>query len=258
MMRDTAPSFEALRDAHTAALTGSLVDGIDQGPGGAGYVWSRMIPDPTLNFAYGVCRPDQFAWAVATALARARPPAFLARDTEEVAALRALFEPAVVYPASWMVAHAASSSSTTEGLVNVHATQAPPPEFERVFANLSADAAVKTHLRRYYLPALQSAQAQPGLVPIHIVLHDATGPAACASLYLHADRAGLYNVSTRADRQRRGLGLKVTIAALQEARARGATQVCLQCPAGGAIEALYARCGFRTAYTPILICMREP
>jgi GNAT superfamily N-acetyltransferase len=258
MMCDPAPSFEALRDAHTAALTGSLVDGIDQGPGGAGYVWSRMIPDPTLNFAYGVCRPDQFAWAGAAALARARAPAFLAGDTAELEALRALFTPAALYPASWMVAMTDALPSPAEGSVNVHATSVPPSEFETVFANLSEEAAVKTHLRRYYLPALRSARAQPGLVPIHIVLDDATGPAACASLYLHGDRAGLYNVSTRVDRQRRGLGGKVTIAALQEAQARGATQVFLQCPAGGAIESLYARCGFRTAYAPTLICMREP
>lgn len=31
-MDAVGPSFEDLRDAHVAALTGSLVDGVDEGP----------------------------------------------------------------------------------------------------------------------------------------------------------------------------------------------------------------------------------
>jgi GNAT superfamily N-acetyltransferase len=259
-MRSHDLAFEALRDAHVAALTGSLIDGVEQGPGGAGYVWSRGIPDPTLNFAYGVRRPDQFAWAGAAALGRARAPAFLARDSGEVADLRALFEPAALYPASWMVARPPRPSSPLKagGPLAVHAAPAPGPDFEGVFANLSDDPGVRMHLRRTYLPALRAARGRPGLAPIHLVLSDARGPAACASLYLRGDTAGLYNVSTRADRQRRGLGAAVTAAALGEARARGAAQVFLQCPAGGPIEALYARAGFRTLCTPSLLCTSPP
>jgi hypothetical protein len=216
------PSFEELRDAHLAALTGSLIDGVEQGPGGAGYAWSRTIPDPTLNFAYGIRRPDQFSWAGAAALGRARAPAFLARDAAEAATLRTLFEPAAAYPASWMVARLSQSQPSSDRVVQVCAAPAPAPDFEQVFAHLSDDAAVKAHLRRFYLPALRAARARPGLVPVHLVLHDARGPAACASLYLRGGLAGLYNVSTRADRQRRGLGGAVTAAALREAQARGA------------------------------------
>jgi GNAT superfamily N-acetyltransferase len=256
-MRTPDRGFEALRDAHIAALTGSLIDGVEHGPGGAGYVWSRGIPDPTLNFAYGVRRPDQFAWAGAAALGRARAPAFLARDAEEVAALDALFEPAARYPACWMVARPAASAASGVTL-SVHAAPAPGPDFEAVFANLSDDPAVRAHLRRHYLPALRAARGRPGVASVHLVLSDATGPAACASLYLRGDTAGLYNVSTRADRQRRGLGAAVTAAALREARARGAAQVFLQCQAGGAVEALYERAGFRTACAPTLLCTSSP
>ena len=250
-------AFEALRDAHVAALTGSLIDGVEHGPGGAGYVWSRTIPDPTLNFAYGVRRPDQFAWAGAAALGRARAPAFLARDAEEVALLGGLFEPAIRYPASWMVARPLPAGRPDDA-VTVQAARTPGPDFDHVFANLSDDSAVRAHLRRHYLPALRVAQGRPGLSAFHLVLRDATGPAACASLYLRGDAAGLYNVSTRADRQRRGLGTAVTAAALREARARGAAQVFLQCPAGGAVEALYARAGFRRICAPTLLCTSPP
>lgn len=256
-MRDPDLAFEALRDAHVAALTGSLIDGVEHGPGGAGYVWSRAIPDPTLNFAYGVRRPEQFAWAGAAALGRGRAPAFLARDAEEVALLSRLFEPAIRYPACWMVARPLPVRPP-DGAVTVRVAPAPGPDFDGVFANLSDDPAVRTHLRRHYLPALRAARARPGLTPIHLVLRDATGPAACASLYLRGDTAGLYNVSTRADRQRRGLGAAVTAAALREARARGAAQVFLQCPAGGAVEALYVRAGFRAICAPVLLCTSPP
>ncbi|SDN69055.1 hypothetical protein SAMN05216360_110151 [Methylobacterium phyllostachyos] len=257
-MRDDDRAFETLRDAHVAALTGSLIDGVEHGPGGAGYVWSRSIPDPTLNFAYGVRRPDQFAWAGAAALGRDRAPAFLARDAEEVALLRDLFEPAVLYPARWMVARPPPAPAPADKAVTVQAAPAPGPDFAGVFANLSDDPAVRTHLRRTYLPALRAAKARPGLVPLHLVLRDAAGPAACASLYLRGAMAGLYNVSTRFDRQRRGLGTAVTVAALRTARMRGASQVFLQCPAGGPVEALYARVGFRSVCAPTLLCTSPP
>lgn len=259
-MRDGDLAFETLRDAHVAALTGSLIDGVERGPGGAGYVWSRSIPDPTLNFAYGVRRPEQFAWAGAAALGRDRAPAFLARDAEEVALLRGLFEPAILYPARWMVARPppAPADKAVTMAVTVQAAPAPGPDFEGVFANLSGEPAVRAHLRRHYLPALRAAKARPGLVPLHLVLRDATGPAACASLYLRGDTAGLYNVSTRFDRQRRGLGTAVTVAALRAARTRGASRVFLQCPAGGPVEALYARAGFRAVCAPTLLCTSPP
>ena len=257
-MWDGDLTFETLRDAHVAALTGSLIDGVEHGPGGAGYVWSRSIPDPTLNFAYGVRRPEQFAWAGAAALGRARAPAFLARDAEEVALLRGLFEPAILYPASWMVAQPLPAPAPADKAVTVQAAPAPGPDFEGVFANLSDDPAVRAHLRRTYLPALRAAKARPGLTPLHLVLRDAAGPAACASLYLRGATAGLYNVSTRFDRQRRGLGKAVTVAALRAARAHGASQVFLQCPAGGSIAALYARAGFRAVCDPVLLCTSPP
>ncbi|SEP29564.1 N-acetylglutamate synthase, GNAT family [Methylobacterium sp. UNC300MFChir4.1] len=257
-MQAPEPTFETLRDAHVAALTGSLIDGVEHGPGGAGYVWSRSIPDPTVNFAFGVHRPDQFAWAGAAALGRARAPAFLARDDGEIALLRALFEPAIFYPARWMVARELPAPAPAGSAVTVQATPAPGPDFERVFAHLSDAPGVRTHLRRYYIPALRAARGRHGLVTLHLVLRDAAGPAACASLYLRGETAGLYNVSTRADRQRRGLGTAVTVAALREARARGAAQVFLQCPADGRTEALYARAGFRTACAPTLLCTTPP
>lgn len=265
-MRDGELTFEALRDAHVAALAGSLIDGVAHGPGGAGYVWSRSIPDPALNFAYGVRRPDQFAWAGAAALGRDRAPAFLARDAGEVALLRELFEPAILRPARWMVARPLPAPTPADGAITLQATPAPGPDFEGVFANLSDDPSVRMHLRRTYLPALRATQARPGLARLHLVLRDATGPAACASLSLRGDTAGLYNVATRFDRQRRGLGTAVTVAALRAARARGATQVFLQMflqafahgPSGTALEALAARVGFRTVCAPVLLGTGPP
>ncbi|MDP4021018.1 GNAT family N-acetyltransferase [Methylobacterium sp. NEAU 140] len=251
--------FEILRDAHVAALTGSLIDGVEHGPGGAGYVHTRMIPDPTLNFAYGVRTPEQFAWAGAMALGRARDPAFLARDADEEAALRRLFEPAAVYPASWMVAALPRVAASSEAeRVAVHVGAVPPPEFEAVFANLSGDRVVRTHLRRHYLPALRGARLRAGTAAIHLVGRDAVGPVSCASLYLRGEIAGLYNVSTLHDRQGRGHGGRVTAAALREARARGAKHVFLQCPADGPVEALYRRAGFRRCCAPSLICTASP
>ncbi|AWN38109.1 GNAT family N-acetyltransferase [Methylobacterium radiodurans] len=255
----SAPDFERLRDAHIDALSGGLLDGVETGPDGTCYAWSRTIPDPTLNFAFGVSKPAQFAWAGAVALGRGRDPAFLARDAAEAAALRRLFEPAAVYPASWMVARARATPQLPAPLqVAEHVGARPPPAFETVFLHLSDDEPVRAHLRRHYLPALRAARARAGVAALHLVLEDGTGPAACASLYLRGGLAGLYNVSTRADRQRRGLGARITAAALAAAHRHGAREVFLQCPAGGPVERLYARAGFETRCAPILICTSRP
>ncbi len=257
---DGEPGFEALRQAHVEALTGSLIDGVEHGPGGSGYVWSRGIPDPTLNFAHGVRHAEPFAWAGAAALGRGRAPAFLAQDAAEEGALRRLFEPAAAFAASWMVAgpHPAQACLPRGVRVTVGAAPAPGADFAEVFAGTSDDPAVRRHLHRTYLPALRVARGRPGLVPLHLVLHDARGPAACASLYCRGAWAGLYNVGTRCDRQGRGLGSALVAAALREARARGAALVFLQCPAGGAVEAFYGKAGFRTLYRPVLLCTESP
>jgi GNAT superfamily N-acetyltransferase len=255
----SAAEFDRLRDAHVEALTGGLLDGVEVGPDGAGYAWSRTIPDPTLNFAYGVRTPAQLAWAGAFALGRGREPAFLARDAAEEAALRRLFAPAAAFPACWMVGRARAAQALPEPLrLAEHEGPRPPPDFERVFLHLSDEEGVRAHLRRYYLPALRAARARPGTTVLHLVLGDEAGPAACASLYVRAAQAGLYNVSTRADRQRRGLGARITAAALDTAHRHGAREVFLQCPAGGPVERLYARAGFATRFAPSLICTSAP
>ncbi len=251
--------FDQLRNAHIEALAGGLLEGVESGPDGAGYVWSRTIPDPTLNFAFGVRTASQFAWAGAVALGRGRAPAFLARDAAEAAALRNLFEPAAVFPACWMAARACAGPRLPEPLRLVeHEGPRPPAAFEAVFLRLSADERVRAHLRRHYLPALRAARGRSGLTALHLVLEDGDGPAACATLYLRAGLAGLYNVSTRADRQRRGLGGQMSAAALGAAHRHGAREVFLQCPAGGPVERLYARVGFEAKCMPALICTSPP
>ncbi len=255
----SGPGYEQLRAAHIEALSGGLLDGCETGPDGAGYAWSGTIPDPTLNFAFGVRTPAQFGWAGAVALGRGREPAFLARDVAEEAALRRLFEPAAVYPASWMAARARAASGLPEPMrLAEHVGARPPAAFEAVFLRLSEDERVRIHLRRHYLPALRAARARPGLTALHLVLEEREEPVACASLYIRDGLAGLYNVSTRTDRQRRGLGARITAEALGAAYRRGAREVFLQCPAGGPVERLYARAGFETRYGPRLICTARP
>ena len=55
--------FEGLRAAHVEMLSGSLIEAAEIGPNGTGYAWSRAIPDPEVNFGYGVREAGDFAWA---------------------------------------------------------------------------------------------------------------------------------------------------------------------------------------------------
>ncbi|UMY16830.1 GNAT family N-acetyltransferase [Methylobacterium organophilum] len=252
-------AFETLRDAHVVMLTGTYLDGCAEGPDGAGYVFSRAIPDPTLNFAYGIRSPAQLDWARAQAQALGRAPAVLARE-EEQAGLLALCRPEATYPARWMLRPAAeppACAALEAVVVEPHADPVPPEDFVAVFGALSDEPFVREHLARYYLPSLAEAASPEAIAAHHIVVHHEGAPAACASLYLQEDLAGLYNVSCRADLQGRGLGSAVTAAAIGHAAAEGARAVFLQCPADGPVERLYARAGFEPAYAPVLVCLPE-
>ena len=237
-------------------LSGSLIEAAEIGPNRTGYAWSRAIPDPEVNFGYGIREAGDFAWAGAFALGRGRSPAFLVRDANEVTRLCRFFAPAAIKPTTWMIAETARPRGAAEpGHIACHAGARPPPDFEGVLVNLSEAAAVRAHLRRHYLPALRTARARPGIAPVHLVLHDAVGPASCASLYLRGEIAGLYNLGTRADRRRRGLGPRLILGALATARSRGARAVFMPCATGAPLETLAARHGFRAAFRPSLVCV---
>lgn len=87
-------------------------------------------------------------------------------------------------------------------------------------------------------PALLAADS-----PIRLYLGLLDGvPAATSELTLGGGIAGIYNVSTRPEFRRRGIGTAMTLAALNAARAEGMAYAALQASPEG--QGLYARLGF--------------
>ncbi|MGT2478364.1 GNAT family N-acetyltransferase [Methylobacterium oryzae CBMB20] len=189
------PGFEALRDAHVAALTGSLIDGVEHGPGGRLCLVARHPgPDPELRLRGAPARPVRLG-------GRGRPRAGPDPDLPGPGSRGGRRAPGPVRarrPLSGELDGGAAPGGTTR--TGARGLRARRPGagtgFRDGLRQRVERSRVRTHLRRTYLPALRAARGRPGLAPLHLVLRDAAGPAACASLYLRGDTAGLYNVST--------------------------------------------------------------
>lgn len=247
------PDAAALVSAHLAMLAGSYLTEIISGPGRARYAFSAGIPDVTLNFAVGLGAGD-IGWLEETAQSRGRSPAFL---TDGEAALGWL-SGARAYPARWMVAEAAPVARDDLALAGLvlAMTDGPAPDasFLAVFGACHDGGPIDAHVARYYVPVLAAAQPVAGVATRHAVVFDGQDPVACATLHVAGPLAGLYNVGTRHTRQRGGIGLKLTRRLVAEAARLGARHVVLQCAAGTHLERLYGRAGFRTAFSPLLVC----
>lgn len=257
------PPFAELFAVHRALLSGRYLTGADAlDDGGTTYLWSRDIPDPTMNFAINPASlageatpPDAMQAllesAVAAARIRHRAPAVLVFPPPGWA------PPPLVestYGALWMTL----DGPQTEVPAMLEMDEAPVPDagFAAVFAEAHADPAIADHVRRHYLAPLGRPAAAPEVRDLHLVGRAGGEAVACASVLVSGEIAGLYNVAVRHDRQGRGFGAVIAAAAAQRARAMGARVVFLQCPDGGPVERLYARLGFRRAYAPRLLCLR--
>ncbi|WP_232629815.1 GNAT family N-acetyltransferase [Methylobacterium sp. Leaf118] len=245
----------SLLAAHARVQAGCYVSGVEAGPGGGQWLWSRHLAEFGLNMSVGV---RDGAWIRAEAARRGRAPVALAADMGEARDLCLALGAAPVAAVAWMVRDLAPAEArtATEGGLTVSERPAPDAAFLGVMARQSDNPAVNAATMEGYGPALRAATAGPGIRVRHLTLWEGNAPVACASLHAEAAWAGLYNVAVAAPHQRRGLGRRITAQAIAAAAALGCAGLFLQCVPSGPVERLYAGLGFRRVARPLLLALR--
>lgn len=251
----SGPGLFALLAAHARVQAGCYVSGLDEAADGGHLLWSRHLAEFGLNMGVGL---RDGAWLRAAAARRGRAPVALAADTAQARALCLALDAAPVAAVAWMIRipDADGAGEPEESGLTVSERPAPDEAFLSVMARQSDNPAVNAATMEGYGPALREAAAGPGIRVRHLTLWEGDEPVACASLHAEAGLCGLYNVAVAAAHQRRGLGRRITAAAVAAAARLGGGGLFLQCVPGGHVERLYAGLGFRRVARPLLLALR--
>ena len=125
--------------------------------------------------------------------------------------------------------------------------------FEDAYGEGDPDSPGYSGLPAEYPDSLRYAQPGEGVSVAHLLGTVDGQPAAIASAYMKPPYAGLYNVGTRRRARRRGLGTRVSQAAMLEAAKAGAQEIFLQTEPDSEVEELYSKLGFERLFVGAVI-----
>lgn len=242
-------------DLHVRMQFGCYVSGVDAAPDGGRLIWSDRIADHGLNIAFGT-RDGQ--WIRQAAAQRQRSPVLLAENLDVARTVCLALRGTPVGALAWMTRPATIDGVSLADGRTIVGTDGPVPDeaFLSVFAGLSSSRAANAATIEAYGPALAGATAGQGVTVRHLTMLEHGDAVASASLYLVGGIAGLYNIGVVAERQRTGLGRRITEQAIAAAADLGCSSLLLQCVSGSHAERLYAALGFERRARPILVALR--
>lgn len=259
-------SPEKLMDIHAKIQTGTYISKVIELPyKGLKFVYSESISDHYWNYAYNLkCESSDLQAVVDLIKSHTKQmhrgfTLYLSPETKPANILE-LITPTEIESEVWMILETQAGVLTTEnakGDVEIVLNSRPPKSFIKIFDDSygggEKGSAGYFGLPPEYIDSIRNSTPQEGVDVAHFIRKENSVAVAIASIFVHGEYAGLYNVGTVHAKRRMGYGSQISRRAIAFAKSKGVKYVFLQTQADSEVEKMYFKIGFRKSFVGMFV-----